>query len=373
MKVSSLKLPIACCLLPVFLFTAFPAHAVRLKEIASIEGIRHNQLAGYGLIIGLNGTGDKKGTTFTIQSLTSMLQKMGIKVSSSDVKVKNVAAVMVTADLPPFAKTGSKLDILVSSIGDAQSLQGGTLVMTPLKGPDGQVYAVAQGAVSVGGYIAGGGGESSQKNHPTAGMISGGALVEKEVPMDINGKDAISVILNMPDFTTSQRVAAGINKEIGDDAATAVDSATVRLAVPERFKGKVVELVSMVESVNIATDRISRIIVNERTGTVVMGENVRIAAVAISHGNLSIRIKTELIVSQPQPFSFSEGAKTAVVPKQELKVEEQEARLIELPAGVNLSDVVKALNAVGVTPRDLIAILQAMKSAGALEAELVII
>lgn len=364
----------ALFLAPCSLLLAVPsAHAARLKEIASIEGIRHNQLVGYGLIIGLNGTGDKKGTTFTIQSLTSMLQKMGIKVSSSDVKVKNVAAVMVTADLPPFAKAGGKLDVLVSSIGDAQSLQGGTLVMTPLKGPDGQVYAVAQGAVSVGGYIAGGGGESSQKNHPTAGMISGGALVEKEVPMDINGKDAISVILNMPDFTTSQRVAAGINKEIGDDVATAVDSATVRLMVPERFKGKAVELVSMVESVNIATDRISKIIVNERTGTVVMGENVRISAVAISHGNLSIRIKTELAVSQPQPFSFSEGAKTVVVPKQELKVEEQEARLIELPAGVNLSDVVKALNAVGVTPRDLIAILQAMKSAGALEAELVII
>lgn len=372
-RVSSWLLPVACCLLSVFLFTVSTAHAVRLKEIASIEGVRHNQLVGYGLIIGLNGTGDKKGATFTVQSLTSMLQKMGIKVSSSDLKVKNVAAVLVTADLPPFAKAGSRLDVLVSSIGDAQSLQGGTLVMTPLKGPDGQVYAVAQGAVSVGGYIAGGGGESSQKNHPTAGMISGGALVEKEVPMSVNGKEAISVILNMPDFTTSQRVAAGISGEIGDDAAVAVDSATVRLTIPERFKGKAVELVSMIESVEIATDRISRIIVNERTGTIVMGENVRISSVAISHGNLSIKIKTEFAVSQPQPFTFTPGAKTAVVPQQEVKVEEQEARLIELPAGVNLSDVVKALNAVGVTPRDLIAILQAMKSAGALDAELVII
>lgn len=359
------------------LFTASTAHAVRLKEIANIDGIRHNQLVGYGLVIGLNGTGDKKGTTFTIQSLTSMLQKMGIKVNSADVKVKNVAAVMITSDLPPFAKPGSKLDILVSSIGDAQSLQGGTLLMTPLKGPDGQVYAVAQGAVSVGGYIAGGGGESSQKNHPTVGMISGGALVEKEVPMEIGNREAfsttISIILNMPDFTTSQRVATIINKSFGDDTAVAVDGAMVRVNVPDRFKEKIVELVSVVEGLDVNTDAVSKVVVNERTGTVVMGENVRISTVAISHGSLSVRIKTELAVSQPQPFTFSEGAKTAVVPRQELKVEEQEARLIELPSGVSLSDVVKALNAVGVTPRDLIAILQAMKSAGALQAELVII
>ncbi len=370
---AAIMLSTVCCLLS----TVTPAHAVRLKEIANIDGIRHNQLVGYGLVIGLNGTGDKQGTTFTIQSLTSMLQKMGIKVNPSAVKVKNVAAVMITSDLPPFAKPGSKLDVLVSSIGDAQSLQGGALLMTPLKGPDGQIYAVAQGAVSVGGYIAGGGGESAQKNHPTAGMISGGALVERAVPMEIGSRDefstTISIVLNMPDFTTSQRVATTINNSFGDDTAAAVDSAMIRVAVPERFRGKVVELVSMVEGFDVNTDVVSKVIVNERTGTVVMGENVRISTVAISHGNLSVRIKTEFAVSQPQPFAFSEGAKTAVVPRQELKVEEQDARLIELPAGVSLSDVVKALNAVGVAPRDLIAILQAMKAAGALQAELVII
>ena len=372
-RVSSWLLPIAFCLL----LSVTPAHAARLKEIANIDGIRHNQLVGYGLVIGLNGTGDKSGTIFTIQSLTSMLQKMGIKLNQADVKVKNVAAVMITSDLPPFAKPGSKLDILVSSIGDAQSLQGGTLLMTPLKGPDGQVYAVAQGAVSVGGYVAGGGGESAQKNHPTVGIISGGALVEKEVPMEIGSREAfsttISIILNMPDFTTSQRVATIINKSFGDDTAVAVDGAMIRLSVPDRFREKIVELVSVVEGLDVNTDAVSRVVVNERTGTVVMGENVRISKVAISHGNLSVRIKTEFDVSQPQPFTFSEGAKTAVVPRQELKVEEQEARLIELPAGVSLSDVVKALNAVGISPRDLIAILQAMKSAGALQAELVII
>lgn len=368
----------------VLLFSVFcllssvvPVHAVRLKEIATIEGIRHNQLVGYGLVIGLNGTGDKNGTMFTIQSLTSMLQKMGIKLNQADVKVKNVAAVMVTADLPPFAKPGSKLDVLVSSIGDAQSLQGGTLLMSPLKGPNGQVYAVAQGAVSVGGYIAGGGGESAQKNHPTVGIISGGALVEMEVPMEIGSREeastTISILLNIPDFTTSQRVATEINKSVGDDTAVAVDGAMVRLTVPDRFKEKVVELVSVVEGLDVNTDAVSKVVVNERTGTVVMGENVRISKVAISHGNLSVRIKTEVAVSQPQPFAFSAGAKTEVVPRQDLKVEEQEARLIELAAGVSLSDVVKALNAVGVTPRDLIAILQAMKSAGALQAELVII
>lgn len=355
------------------LLTVNAAYAVRVKEIASIEGVRNNQLVGYGLVIGLNGTGDKKGTTFTVQSLASMLQKMGIKVSPSDVKVKNVAAVMVTATLPPFAKPGSNLDVLVSSIGDAQSLQGGTLLMTPLKGPDGQVYAVAQGALSVGGYIAGGGGESAQKNHPTAGIISNGALVEREVMVDINGRENLSVMLNRPDFTTSQRLAAVINSGLGEGTASAVDGAMVRVAVPEKFRERVVELVSLIEGMDISTDAVSKVIVNERTGTVVMGENVRISTVAISHGNLSIRIKTEFAVSQPQPFSFSQGAKTAIVPKQELKVEEQEARLIELPSGVSLSDVVKALNAVGVTPRDLIAILQAMKAAGALQAELVII
>lgn len=354
------------------LFAVSQAHAVRIKEIASIEGVRHNQLVGYGLVIGLNGTGDKAGTTFTIQSLSNMLQKMGMKVSPSAIKVKNVAAVMVTADLPPFAKSGSKLDVLVSSVGDAKSLQGGALLMAPLKGPDGQVYAVAQGPVSVGGYIAGDSGGSTQKNHPTVGIISNGALVEKEVPMQISDKDVLSIILNSPDFTTSQRLAGTVSKEFGENAAVAVDGALVRLTVPEKFKGRVVELMSIVEGLDVKTDGISKVVVNERTGTVVMGENVRISTVAISHGSLSVKIKTEFMVSQPQPFS-PPGAKTTVVPIQEVKIQEQEARLIELPAGVALGDVVKALNAVGVTPRDLIAILQAMKTAGALQAELVII
>lgn len=362
---------IHCSLFTVF--TAVPAYAVRVKEVARIEGVRQNQLVGYGLVMGLNGTGDKKQTMFTVQSLTSMLQKLGVKVSPNEVKVKNVAAVMVTAELQPFAKPGSRLDVLVSSIGDAQSLQGGTLLMTPLKGPDGQVYAVGQGAVSIGGFAAGGGGESVQKNHPTVGMIANGAFVEKEVSIDVNNKEVLSILLNRPDFTTSQRLASAINNGFGEGIANAIDGAAVRMMVPEKFKGRVVELASIIEGLDLITDAISRVIVNERTGTVVMGENVRISTVAIAHGNLSIRIKTEFAVSQPQPLSFGEGAKTAVVPKQEVKVEEQAAKLIELPAGVNLNDVVKALNAVGVTPRDLVSILQAMKAAGALQAELVII
>lgn len=347
-----------------------PANAVRIKDMATVGGVRDNQLIGYGLIVGLNGTGDKKGTEFTIRSVTSMLTKMGITIDPSVVSVKNVAAVMVTAKFPPFAKKGSHIDVIVSSIGDATSLQGGTLLLTPLKGADQEVYAVAQGPVSLGGYIGGSGGDSVQKNHATVGRISGGAIVEREVELAINGKKDITISLRQQDFSTSVRLADAINQSLKQKLAIPEDPGTVMLTVPSEYQAKVVELIASIENLDIQVDAPARIILNERTGTVVMGENVRISTVAISHGNLTVQIKTQVEVSQPGAFSKGE---TVVVPQRDVSVEEQPARLMVLPSGVTVDEVVRALNSVGITPRDLIAILQAIKAAGALQADLEII
>jgi len=286
------------------------------------------------------------------------------------VSVKNVAAVMVTAKLPPFAKKGSHIDVILSSIGDATSLQGGTLLLAPLKGADQTVYAVAQGPISLGGYIGGSGGDSVQKNHATVGRIAGGAIVEREVELAINDKKDITISLRQQDFSTSVRLADAINQSLKQKMANPEDPGTVTLTVPAEYQERVVELIASIENLDIQVDAPAKIVLNERTGTVVMGENVRISTVAISHGNLTIQVKTQIEVSQPGAFSKGE---TVIVPQRDVSVEEQQARLMVLQSGVTVDEVVRALNSVGITPRDLIAILQAIKAAGALQADLEII
>lgn len=347
------------------------AAAVRIKDLAHVRGVRRNQLFGYGLVVGLDGTGDDDKTEFTIQSLVSMLEKVGIVVDPGDVKVDNVAAVMVTANLPAFARVGTRIDVLVSSIGNAESLQGGTLLMTPLKAPNGEVYAVAQGPISIGGFAFGGAaGSGVQKNHPTAAQIVGGAIVEKEVPLDLAKSNTIAITLQKPDFTTCLRMAKTIEENMGLGTAKAVDAGTVNVVVPEKLKGEIVPFLAKLENLDLTPDTVAKIVLNERTGTVVMGENVRILTVAVSHGSLSILIKEQPTVSQPLPFS--EG-QTVILPQSEVSVTEEKANLMIMPEGVNIGEVVRGLNALGVTPRDLIAILQAIKAAGALQAELEII
>lgn len=350
------------------------ADAARIKDIATIQGVRNNSLIGYGLVIGLNGTGDKTGTKFTVQTLTSMLNKMGITVSPKAVKVKNVAAVMVTADLPPFVKAGSSIDVVVSSMGDATSLQGGTLLLTPLKGADQEVYAVVQGSVSVGGFLGGSGGDSTQKNHPTAGRISGGALIEKEVAVPFADNKEITILLRRQDFTTALRVSQAINGMLGKvqptiATASPVDGGTVRLQLSETYPGNGVELLAMIESLDIEIDFPAKVVVNERTGTIVMGDRVKISDVAIAHGNLTIRVQTDLQVSQPPPFA-PEGSETVVVPQQETTVTEEDSKIVLMKGGTTIGDLIRGLNAIGVTPRDLISVLQAIKAAGALHADL---
>ncbi len=348
------------------------AHAARIKDIANIRGVRQNQLFGYGLVVGLDGSGDGTKSTFTVQSLASMLEKMGITIDPDDLKVKNVAAVMITANLPPFARTGSRIDVLVNSIGDAKNLQGGTLLLTPLKAADGKVYAVAQGPVSTGGFSYGkGSGTGVQKNFPTVGRIVGGALIEREIVHDFNAREVLTLALHAPDFTTATRVARAINSAFGDAMASAPDAGTIKVKVPDLYRGRSVELVALIENLGVTPDMVSKIIINERTGTVIMGENVRIATIAIAHGNLSIQVNRRDNVSQPLPFS--RGGQTVVTSDREMVVEEGRNPLFLVESGVSIGEVVRALNALGVSPRDLIAIFQALKAAGALQAELQII
>ena len=347
-------------------------HAARIKDIAAFRGVRSNQLVGYGLVVGLAGTGDSDDAIFTLQSMSSMLEKMGVTVSPDEIKIKNVAAVMVTAELPPFSRSGSRLDALVNSIGDAKTLGGGTLLMTPLKAADGQVYAVAQGPVATGGFLIGSGsGDKVAKNFPTVGRVVQGVSVEREIPFDLNQKDSLTLALNKPDFTTATRVAQAINAGMMEKVAYTQDSGTIHVSVPAGFAGNIVALIATVEGLSVTPDQVSRVVINERTGTVIMGENVRIATVAIAHGNLSVEIKQNFDVSQPMPFS--NRGQTVVTPNAQTMVKEGRAPLQVLETGVSIGQVVRALNALGVTPRDLISILQALKAAGALQADLEII
>lgn len=353
------------------LLLATSAHAIRIKDIASFEGVRDNQLAGYGLVVGLNGTGDSDQTRFPVQSVVNMLERMGITVNRADITIKNVAAVMVTATLPPFAKQGNHLDVLVSSMGDAKSVSGGTLIMTPLKGGDNQVYAVAQGSVLTNSFAFGGQAASAQKNHPTAGRIPNGGLVERELPNALAGKSTLRLNLGQADFTTASRIAAVINDKFRSPVAATADPGTVLLKIPDGYANRTVEFVAALETLEVKPDVQARVVLNERTGTIVMGDNVRISTVAVSHGNLSLVIKETPQVSQPAPLSRT--GETVVVPRTELKVEEESRRLTVMPEGASIGDVVRALNLLGVTPRDLIGILQAIKASGALMADLTII
>jgi flagellar P-ring protein precursor FlgI len=369
----------------------FPAAgmAARIKDISSIKGVRPNQLFGYGLVIGLNGSGDKGGTSFTTQGLSNMLEHMGIDIDAEDVKVKNVAAVIVSATYPPFARIGKKIDVTLSSIGDAKSLQGGTLLLTPMKGVDDNVYALAQGPVVIGGYSAGGdAGGGITKNHPTVGRISGGATIEREIPLSIMDKKELTIILNNPDFNTAARAAQAINLGIGEGIARPIDPGTLSLGVPEEFQDKIVKLIAQIGDIEVVPDSVAKVIVNEKTGTVVVGENVRIQKIAVAHGNLSIQIKETKQVSQALPFAPSgkgaatqmnggtivaPGGSTVVTPDSDVGVAEEDNRLILIPEGRTIGELVNALNAIGVTPRDLITILQAIKAAGALQGDLEII
>lgn len=356
-------------LLTVFSLLFTLCYAERIKDIANFEGVRENQLVGYGLVVGLNNSGDTG--LATLQTIANMLQRMGVVVKPRDIMAKNTAAVMVTATLPPFPKPGTKVDALVSAIGDAKSLQGGALLLTPLKGPDGKVYALAQGPVSIGGFIGGGAGTTVQKNHLTSGKVPQGVIIEQDLPFTLGDTGEIKIFLHRPDFTTATEITKKINEALSFEYASTIDPSAIRLKIPPEYLNKKAELLTLIEGLDIIPDIPARIVINERTGTVIIGDKVRISPVAIAHGNLTIEIKTEFRVSQPPPFA-PEKAETVVVPQKDVTVKEQKASLMEV-SGTTLGEIVRALNALGVTPRDLIAILQALKASGALRAELEII
>jgi len=338
-----------------------------LKDVARLAGVRSNQLLGYGMVVGLDGTGDKDQTKFTVQALTNLMARQGITIDPKTVKVKNVAAVIVTTELPAFVKPGQRLDVTVSSTGDAKSLAGGTLLMAALQGPDGQTYAVAQGPLLVGGFSASAGGASVTKNHPTVGRIPDGGVVERAIPGVFNNRANLQYSLNEEDFTTAMRVVHAINEELGEKVASAMDARTVDVAIPKDFQGRAVELVARLENLNIQLQPKSRVVVNEKTGTVILGADVKIGAVSIVQGGLSIVVTSTPQVSQPK--SFSQG-KTVTVDKKEITATEEKPKSLSLEPGVSVGKLAEMLNALGITPRDLVAILQAIKEAGALNAEL---
>jgi len=343
--------------------------ASRIKDLASIEGVRENQLIGYGLVVGLAGTGDRRQTVFSAQSLTNLLERMGVSVPPTAIRVNNVAAVMVTATLPPFAQPGTKLDVTAAAIGDASNLQGGLLLLTSLRGADGQVYAVAQGPVVTGGFVAGRGGTSQTVNHPTVGRVPNGALVERAAP-SVAPTGQIRLQLKRSDFTTSARIAEAVNRKFAAlprPLAQAENSAVIRVEIPPDWRSNPAAFVAEIENLPVETDRQARVVINERTGTIVMGKEVRIAPVAILHGNLSVEIQTSYAVAQPAPLS--QGT-TEVVPQVGVGVKEEKTRNVVLQEGATVEDLVRALASIGATARDVIAILQSLQSAGALEAEL---
>ncbi|MCR5176208.1 MAG: flagellar basal body P-ring protein FlgI [Anaerovibrio sp.] len=362
---------VACiCMLTTSMVFAASA-STRIKDIAKVQGVRSNQLVGYGLVVGLQGTGDSNKMTQTMQSIGNMMQAFGVSIDTSSLKPKNVAAVIVTATLPPFVREGDNIDITVSSIGDATSIQGGTLIQTPLKAANGNVYAVAQGAVSTGGFVAGRGGNgTAQKNFPTVGTTPNGAIVEKTVEDDLASiSNNLSLSLSKADFTTASRIAEAINRQYGS-IAKAANPGRVDVIVPAYYRNDVVGFVASLEDIYVTPDNVAKVVVNERTGTIVMGGNVSVDSVAITQGGLSIKISKETEVDQPAPYSLGH---TVVTQSEDTEVEEAKANSIVLPATANVNDIVGALNSVGATPRDIISILQAIKASGALHAELEII
>jgi flagellar P-ring protein precursor FlgI len=343
------------------------AAAVRVKELVDVQGMRENALYGYGLVVGLAGTGDTEYVFFTSQSISGMLGRLGIRIDPHDVRVRNVAAVMVTARLPAFSRPGTTMDVSVASMGNARSLAGGVLLITPLTGADGQVYGLAQGPVQAGGIEAAAFGSSFQKNQPTSGRVPAGATIERSVSPNLD-KEKLTLGLKRPDFTTANNLVEAINKALGEEAARAIDPAQVELKVPAAYKGKTVGLLTKLETLEVQADDRARVVVSERTGTVVAGERVRIHPVAVAHGGLSISIQAAAMVSQPN--AFSQGGKTVQTKQAQIDAKEKEKAMVALPATTSVEDLTKALNLLGASPRDLIAILQAMKAAGALDADL---
>lgn len=346
-----------------------PMEKVRIKEISEIEGVRSNPLLGYGVVVGLKGTGDTRQTTFSTQMLANILQKMGVQVPAQAIRVNNIAAVFVTADLPPFASPGTSLDVTVSSMGDAKSLEGGTLLLTALYAPDGKAYAQAQGSLVLGGYTAGLAANSHQLNHPTAGRIPNGGMVERPAIVDLQQMPTISLLLRDSDFAVTRDVAKAINDDFKRDIAKAIDGRRVEVS-NAAIHFPIPELIARVEDLQVPIQIPSKVVVNERTGTVVMGMNVRLGAVSVLHGGLEIEIATQFTVSQPNPLT---NGQTTVVPETTVKVGEQPARRMELREGATVEDLVRGLQSIGATARDIVAILQAIKSAGGLNAELEVI
>jgi flagellar P-ring protein precursor FlgI len=346
------------------------AVAVRIKDIADFEGVRDNLLVGYGLVVGLNGTGDDMDDDpYTRESLIGMLERMGVNTRDGELSPDNVAAVIVTATLPPFARQGSRIDVSISALGTAENLLGGTLLVTPLMGADGEVYAVAQGQLQVGGFVAQGEAQTVTKGVPTNGRIPAGAIVEKEVPFELAGMESVKISLRNPDFTTGRRIANAINTFLGTEVSQPLDPGTVLLRVPRDYPGGVVALLTDVEQLRVEPDQLARVVIDEQTGTIVIGENVRIDTVAIAQGNLTIRVTETPQVSQPAPFSTT--GDTVVVPRTDIEIDEgEDNRLTVVNPGVTLQDLVNGLNALGVGPRDMISILQAIRAAGALQAEI---
>lgn len=368
--------PILLTILLIAMAPIQEAQSARIKDIAQLHGVRNNQLMGYGLITGLNGTGDDmQKSVFTLQAVYNMMTRHGITVNPAnidDIKVKNVAAVMVTATLPPFAKSGSTIDVQVSSMGDSDSLAGGTLLMTPLTGPDGNVYAVAQGPLTLGAFSFGGKAAEVQKNHPTVGRIAGGAIVERSVSVAIGDDGRLDYQLRTADFTTSSNLAETVNRKFGPGTAFPTSAGNITINIPEHLKDHLVDFIAAVEILNVNMDTPAKVVVNERTGTIVMGKDVRLSTVAVSHGNLSLIIREDYNVTQPNPLGEGE---TAVTPTTTATVVEEDGQLVllDMNKGVSIGEIANALNAIGATPRDLIAIFQAIKAAGSLHGELVIL
>lgn len=350
---------------------ASTAGTTRIKDVVDFEGVRDNLLVGYGLVVGLNGTGDGlSNSPFTEQSIIGMLDRLGVNIRDEQLKTKNIAAVMVTATLPPFSNQGSRIDVTVSAMGDAKSLLGGTLLVTPLMGADSQVYAVAQGPVSVSGFSAGGDAASVTQNIPTGGRIAGGAIVEREIPFKLADMQSLRLALRNPDFTTARRIAGAINGHLGYAAANAENPSSVEVKVPPGYQAGVVNLMTDIEQLRITPDQVARVVIDEKSGVIVMGKDVRISTVALAQGNLTIRITETPQVSQPQPFA--EGGETVVVPRTDIAVDTDAERNMTVLTGegVSLQELVENLNALGVGPRDIISILQSIKAAGALQAEI---
>jgi flagellar P-ring protein precursor FlgI len=356
---------VAVLLLPVSAFATS-----RIKDIADFEGVRDNQLVGYGLVVGLNGTGDDlKKSVFTRESLIGMLERLGVNARDTKLDTKNVAAVMVTAALPPFGRQGTRIDIQIAALGDANSLQGGTLLVTPLLGADSEVYAVAQGPVAIGGYTASGDASTVTKGVPTSGRIANGAIIEREVGFAMNSMQNVKITLRNPDLTTAQRVADAINGYLSLDAARPLDPTTVQVTIPPTFNGDTVALLTKIEQLPVEPDEVAKVVIDENNGVIVMGANVRISTVAIAQGNLTIRVTETPQVSQPN--AFSNTGTTTTVPRTNIQVDEQNGqKLAVVPAGVTLQELVNGLNALGIGPRDMISILQSIKAAGALQADI---